>query len=188
MEIVVHQYLGALSASIATFAATNVDDAFLLTFFFARRIPVRRIVAGQYVGFAAIILLSLIGVWGALAIPHHWIHFLGLLPLAIGIRLLFRKRRSELEPPHINHSGIASIALVTLSNGADNIGVYVPFFVNSRAYLWLILTVYAVMVAIWCAVGRWLGNRSLILRSVDRFGHWAVPLVFIGLGVYILGS
>jgi len=188
MEIFVHQYLGVLSASVATFAATNVDDAFLLTFFFARRIPVRRIVLGQYVGFAAIILFSLIGVWGALAIPHRWIHFLGLLPLAMGIRLLFRKRRSELEPPHITNSGMASIALVTLANGADNIGVYVPFFVNSRAYLWLILTVYAVMVAIWCAVGRWLGRRSLILRSVDRCGHWAVPLVFIGLGIYVLLS
>jgi cadmium resistance protein CadD (predicted permease) len=177
-----------LSASIATFAATNIDDAFLLTFFFARRIPVRRVIAGQYVGFGAILLVSLIGVWGALAIPHRWIHFLGLLPLAMGIRLLFAGRRTELEPPPIGSSGIASIALVTLSNGADNIGVYVPFFVNSRAYLWLILTVYAVMVAMWCALGRWLGNRSLILRSVDRWGHWAVPLVFVGLGTYILLS
>ena len=183
-----HRYLGVLTASIATFAATNVDDAFLLTFFFARRIPVRRIVAGQYAGFAAIILISLLGVWGALAIPHRWIHFLGVLPLAMGIRLLFARRRPEQEAPHISSSGIASIALVTLSNGADNVGIYVPFFVNSRAYLWLILSVYAVMVAIWCAVSRWLGNRSLILRSVARWGHWAVPLVFIVLGIYVLLS
>ena len=182
-----HRYFGVLTASIATFAATNVDDAFLLTFFFARRIPVRRIVAGQYAGFAAIIFLSLLGVWGALAIPHRWIHFLGWLPLAMGIRLLFAKRRPDLEP-RISNSSIASIALVTLSNGADNVGIYVPFFVNSRAYLWLILSVYAVMVAIWCAVGRWLGNRRLILRSADRWGHWAVPLVFIGLGIYVLLS
>ena len=188
MEIFVHRYLGVLSASIATFAATNVDDAFLLTFFFARRIPVRRIVAGQYAGFAAIILLSLLGVWGALAIPHRWIHFLGLLPLAMGIRLLFAKRRKEPQAPNISNSSIASIALVTLSNGADNVGVYVPLFVNSRAYLWLILSVYAVMVAMWCALGRWLGNRTLILRSVDRWGHWVVPLVFVGLGIYVLLS
>jgi len=90
--------------------------------------------------------------------------------------------------PRISNSGIASIALVTLSNGADNVGVYVPFFVDGRPYLWLILIVYAVMVAMWCSVGRWLGNHSLILRSVDRWGHWAVPLVFIGLGLYVLNS
>jgi cadmium resistance protein CadD (predicted permease) len=106
----------------------------------------------------------------------------------MGVRQLFGRRRTELEPPRISNSGIASIALVTLSNGADNIGVYVPFFVDGRPYLWLILIVYAVMVAMWCSVGRWLGNQSLILRSVDRWGHWAVPLVFIGLGIYVLNS
>lgn len=183
-----HRYLGLLSASIATFAATNVDDAFLLTFFFARRIPFRRIAAGQYAGFTAIIVFSLLGVWGALAIPHRWIHFLGLVPLAMGIRLFFVKRRPEPEARNIGNGSIASIALVTLSNGADNIGVYVPFFVKSRAYLWLILSVYAAMVAMWCVLGRWLGNRTLILRSVDRWGHWAVPLVFVGLGIYVLLS
>ncbi len=183
-----NQYLAVLTASITTFVATNVDDAFLLTFLFARRIPARRIVAGQYVGFGAIILVSLIGARAALAIPHRWIRFLGVLPLAMGVRQLFGRRRTELEPQRISNSGIASIALVTLSNGADNIGVYVPFFVDGRPYLWLILIVYAVMVAMWCSVGRWLGNHSLILRSVDRWGHWAVPLVFIGLGIYVLIS
>src|ERR1700690_3010147 len=95
----VNPYLAVLSASIATFAATNIDDAFLLTLFFARRIPPRRIVAGQYLGFAAIIGISLIGVWGPLAIPHLWIHFLGVLPLAIGIKHLFQARRANSELP-----------------------------------------------------------------------------------------
>ena len=73
--------LAVLAASLTTFAATNIDDVFILTLFFARRVPTRRIVAGQYLGFAAIILVSLIGVWAALAIPHRWIRLLGVLPL-----------------------------------------------------------------------------------------------------------
>jgi cadmium resistance protein CadD (predicted permease) len=77
---------------------------------------------------------------------------------------------------------------MTLSNGADNISVYVPFFVLGRSKLWLILIEYAALVALWCLVGRWLGSHSLILRSVDRWGHWAVPLVFVGLGIYVLSS
>ena len=77
---------------------------------------------------------------------------------------------------------------MTLSNGADNISVYVPFFVIARSNLWLILSVYAVLVALWCFVGRWLGNHPLILRSVDQWGHWVVPLVFVGLGIYVLNS
>jgi cadmium resistance protein CadD (predicted permease) len=184
----VNHYVGVLSASIATFAATNIDDAFLLTFFFARRISTRRIVAGQYTGFAAIIGLSLIGAWAALAIPQRWLHFLGIVPLVIGIRHLLGRRRTEMADSRSSDGNIVSIAAITLSNGADNIGVYVPFFVKGRAYLWLILIVYAVLVALWCLAGRWLGNHSFILRSVDRWGHWAAPLLFVGLGIYVLNS
>jgi len=184
----VNRYLGVLTAAITTFAVTNVDDAFLLTLFFARRIPARRIVAGQYLGFAAIVGISLLGAWAALAIPHKWIHFLGVLPLAIGIRHLLQAHHREPGQSHTSEESIASIALLTVSNGADNIGVYVPFFVIGRAYLWLILGAYALLVALWCVVGRWLGNHPFILRSVDRWGHWAVPVIFIGLGIYVLNS
>ena len=182
-----NQYLAVLPASIATFAATNIDDVFLLTFFFAHRISTRRIVAGQYIGFGAIVGVSLIGVWAALAIPHRWIHFLGVLPVAIGIKHLLQDR-TELEAPRSSNNNVLSIAVITLSNGGDNIGVYVPFFVNGRAHLWLILIVYAVLMALWCFVGRWLGGHSFILRSVDRWGRWAGPLIFVGLGIYVLNS
>jgi cadmium resistance protein CadD (predicted permease) len=184
----VNQYLAVLSASITTFAVTNIDDAFLLTFFFARGIPMRRIVAGQYAGFAAIVGISLIVVWGALAVPHRWIRLLGVLPLAIGIKRLLQARRTAADRSLASTESVASIALVTLSNGADNISVYVPFFVIGRSNLWLILIEYAALVALWCFVGRWLGSHSLILRSVDQWGHWAVPLVFVGLGIYVLSS
>ncbi len=183
-----NHYLLVLSASLTTFAATNIDDAFLLTLFFARRVPTRRIVAGQYIGFAAIVGLSIIGVWCALAIPHRWIRLLGLLPLAIGVNRLLRARGSDASRSHASSESLASIALVTLSNGADNFGVYVPFFTIARADLWLILTTYAALIAFWCWASRWLGNHPMILRSVDRWGHWAVPLVFIGLGIYVLSS
>ncbi|HUD66352.1 MAG TPA: cadmium resistance transporter [Candidatus Sulfotelmatobacter sp.] len=135
-----NRYLEVLSASLATFATTNLDDAFLLTLLYARRIPARRIVAGQYLGFAAIVLLSLVGALAALAIPHRWIRFLGLVPLAIGVRLLLHTRRTKSERLGLANLSVASIALLTVSNGADNISVYVPFFVIARAQLWLILT------------------------------------------------
>lgn len=188
LESFVNQYLAVLSASITTFAATNIDDAFLLTFFFARRVPTRRIVAGQYVGFAAIVAVSLIGVWTALAIPHRWIHFLGLLPIALGIKHLSQPRRTDREQSHASKDSVASIALLTFLNGADNISVYVPFFIVARGKLWLILIAYATLVALWCFVARWLGKRPLALTLVSRWGYWAVPLVFMGLGLYALNS
>ena len=122
--------LAVLAASVTTFAATNLDDLFLLTVFFARRLSARRIVAGQYLGFAAIVLVSIMGMWAAgLALPKSWIRLLGILPLIIGIRdlLLMHKSRSSGDFQSPRSLSVWSIAAITLANGADNIGVYVPF-------------------------------------------------------------
>jgi cadmium resistance protein CadD (predicted permease) len=184
----VNRYLEVLAASTATFAVTNIDDALLLTLFFAKRIPARRIIAGQYLGFAIILLISLIGAVAALAIPHRWIRFLGVVPLAIGARLFLQAFPSKSNQLRVDNLSVASIALLTFSNGADNVGVYVPFFVVARAQVWLILTVYGMLVAVWCFVGRWLGTHSFIFRFVDRWADRVVPAVFILLGTYILIS
>ena len=145
--------------------------------------------AGQYVGFAAIVGISLIGVWARSR------NTASLDSFSRGAAARHRNQAPVAGAPNrcgtavaASTESVASIALVTLSNGADNISVYVPFFVIGRANLWLILIVYAALVALWCFVGRWLGSHPLILRSVDRWGHWAVPLVFIGLGIYTLCS
>ena len=185
-ESLVNQYLEVLSASLITFAVTNIDDAFLLTLFFARRIPRRRIIAGQYLGFAVIIIVSLIGALAALAIPQRWIRLLGLLPLALGIKDLFKAHRKERAAVNDSRLGVLSIALITLSNGGDNIGVYVPFFVLGRSQLWLILIVYTLLIGLWCFLGSWLGTRSLTLRLAERWAQKAVPLIFIFLGIFIL--
>jgi cadmium resistance protein CadD (predicted permease) len=81
-----------------------------------------------------------------------------------------------------------TMAAVTLANGADNLGVYVPFFAINHAHVWVILLVYAALVPVWCLAGKWLGNHTLVLRSVDQYGHFVLPFVFVGLGIYILAA
>jgi len=176
----------ALATAIATFAATNIDDLLILTLFFARRIQPRRIVAGQYLGFSAIVLVSLLGAWAAFVIPQQWIRLLGFFPLALGIKELLFADRTKFGASGIEGYGVASVALATFSNGADNIGVYVPFFTVSRAYIWLILVTYFMLIAIWCFAGRLLGNHPRVLTLVRQWGHRITPGVFIALGVYIL--
>ena len=82
--------------------------------------------------------------------------------------------------------GIASIALITFSNGADNIGLYVPFFIVGRDYLWLILVACALLIGLWCIGSRLLGSHSLVLGVVDRWAHRVMPIVLIVLGLVIL--
>lgn len=174
-------------ASVVTFAVTNIDDLVLLTLFFAGRVPMSRVVAGQYLGFSLIVALSLTGSWAAVSIPSAWFRVLGVLPLVVGIKQLLQMRRVQWKSA-TRDVGVFSIAFVTLANGGDNIGVYVPFFAMHHTRIGAILWVYAVLLVLWCAAGKWLGNHALVLRSVDRNGHFIVPFVFLGLGTYILAA
>jgi len=174
-------------ASVVTFALTNIDDLVLLTLFFAGRVPMSRVVAGQYLGFSGIVALSLTGSWAAVSIPSVWFRVLGVLPLVVGIKQLLQMHRVQWKSD-TRDVGVFSIAFVTLANGGDNIGVYVPFFAIHHTRIGAILLVYAVLLILWCAAGKWLGNHTLVLRSIDRYGHFIVPFVFIGLGTYILAT
>src|SRR5689334_12979011 len=115
------------------FAATNIDDMVVLAVFFGRaaagRTGVVRVVVGQYVGFIAILALSLLGALGARLLPHAAIPYLGLLPLFLGIRAAWRLWRPQDEDdPGRRGVGVVDVAAVTFANGGDNIGVYVPVF------------------------------------------------------------
>jgi cadmium resistance protein CadD (predicted permease) len=180
-----HSIPSVIFASIATFAGTNIDDLALLTLFFAQRVPARNVVSGQCLGFAGILAVSLTGFCAAASIPSAWLRFLGLLPLAIGVKQLVQLHRTEWKSGTRN-ADVLSIAVVTLANGADNIGVYVPFFAINHAHVWVILLVYAALLPVWCLAAKWLANHTLILRSVDHYGHFIVPFVFVGLGIYIV--
>jgi len=50
----------------------------------------------------------------------------------------------------------------------------------------LVLSTYSLLVLAWCAGGKWFGSHPLILKALDRWGHWIVPFVLIGLSGYIL--
>ncbi len=76
-------------ASIMCFIATTIDDLFLDMLFFAQattKKQVQSIFAGKYVGIGILVLLSCFGAYGLQFVPEQYIGFLGLIPIAIGIK------------------------------------------------------------------------------------------------------
>src|SRR5262249_34131962 len=148
----------------------------------------RTVVLGQYLGFGAIVLVSLIVSVGALALRPEWVGLLGLAPFAIGIKGLvaLRGRRSEAATDIGEAIGVLPIAAITLCNGGDNIAVYAPLFAR-RAWtdIALMLAVFAIMVSVWCGVAYRLVRLPGVSSALNRWGHWIAPLVLLGLGVYI---
>jgi len=63
-------------------------------------------------------------------VPADQLRWLGVIPAAMGFALLFRKNKTE-ETEKFTGGGIVPVALVTVANGADNLGVYIPLFATS---------------------------------------------------------
>jgi cadmium resistance transport/sequestration family protein len=200
---------GAIIAGITSFAATNIDDIVILMLFFAQvnaSFRPRQIVVGQYLGFSVLIIASLPGFFGGLIVPRAWIGLLGLVPIAIGVsRLVNREKDEEVQAvsDELNRSRgnnslgstltslispqTLNVAAVTLANGGDNIGIYVPLFASSTlASLLVILGIFFLLIGVWCYIAYLLARQPAIAHVLTRYGKAVVPFVLIGLGIFIL--
>lgn len=179
--------------SLLAFVSTNIDDIFVLMLFFSnRKFSESRIIIGQYLGIGALVIAAFIGSYIGNFIDQRYIGILGLFPIYLGIRHIMeaiRKKgdaKAELQVDVRTGSAI-TVAAVTIGNGGDNIGVYVPLLTTMTASEKVQLAiVFAVMTYLWCMAGKYLAFHPLIAKQLDKFGHVIIPMVLILLGVFIL--
>jgi cadmium resistance protein CadD (predicted permease) len=190
---------GIIVEAAGLFAVSNVDDILVLSLFFGRSAGQphagRRIVAGQYLGFTALLVVAVAAAYGATFLSESAIAYLGLLPLILGLRAAWQARgnrghgddgEQEGEDKPVGPSSLQAAA-VTFANGSDNIGVYLPVFANSGAAgIAVYVAVFLVLVGVWCAAGRFFATRPAVARIIGRWGHILHPLVLITLGLFIL--
>lgn len=82
---------------------------------------------------------------------------------------------------------ILSVALVGVANGADNIGVYIPLFTGySSIQVIITIIVFVLMMAVWCFLGEKITDFPKIKAIIQTYKYFAVPVVFVGLGIYII--
>lgn len=186
--------LAVLAQAVATFVVTNIDDILLLALFFGQaggdRTAERRVVIGQFAGFGALLTISVLAASVLRLLPEDAIAYLGLIPLALGVRAAisaWRHRGDDAEEPRVESLTIGKVATVTFSNGGDNIGVYVPVFTAAGPDgTALYAVVFLVMVAVWCFLGRYSATRPVIARALTRWGHVLLPVVLISIGSIIV--
>jgi cadmium resistance protein CadD (predicted permease) len=167
----------ALMLGVTVFAATNIDNIFVLLGFFADpKFRTHYIIVGQCLGIAALVLVSVVAALLAFAITRVHVRFLGLAPIAIGSKKLcdlWRGYETDKNPEerHAARGGQAfAVAAVTFVNGGDNIGVYTPLFaVRSGIDTAVIVSVFAVMTALWCAIAHWLAHHRTVEAPIRRY-------------------
>lgn len=195
-----NQLVTAIPTGLAAFTATNIDDLVILTLFFSqvnKTFRTRHIYIGQYLGFAVLVLASLTGFFGGLVVPSNWIGLLGLMPIATGLSRLLSKESDSVESETVvtEKSAIASfispqtysVAAVTIANGSDNIGIYMPLFANSTwESLLIILGIFFSLVGVWCYAAYTLTRLPAINQVITPHSSAVVPFVLIALGAYIV--
>ena len=139
---------GLIAIGVAAFAATNIDDIFVLMMFFSSSsssssmtFPVKQVVLGQYIGIGLLVAISALGSFISLAVPTYIIALLGIVPIVIGVKklIVFRKKKESNSKQTVqdkkknNNLVFAAVAAVTFSNGGDNIGVYTPLFAKHNS-------------------------------------------------------
>jgi cadmium resistance protein CadD (predicted permease) len=191
-------FAAQISLAVVAFASTDTDDLFVLIGFFADpKFKARHVVAGQYLGIAALYTVSVIGSLVSLIVPAAYIGLLGLAPIAIGANKLWDQwRGDETEADPKNHEAVArrgaigkvlAVAAVTTANGGDNIGVYTPLFAMRTAEeLAVFGIVFVLMTALWCFAAHWLVHHRTVGAPIRRYAHRIVPFVLIALGMLIL--
>ena len=191
--------LTSVLQAIGLFAATNIDDIIVLSLFFARgagqRGTTARILAGQYLGFAGILVAAILVTTGAGAfLPPAAIPYFGLIPLGLGLWAAWEAWRGDGDDDDEakvagKKVGVGTVAGVTFANGGDNIGVYTPVFLSVEplavvAYCVIFLALVAVLVAL----AKFVATRPPIAEVLERWEHILFPIVLIGLGIAILVS
>jgi cadmium resistance protein CadD (predicted permease) len=139
--------------------------------------------------------VSAAGALLSLVIPNAYLGLLGILPILIGIRKLVALRHERVQTNQAtsvhrtpsSYGNIAGVALVTIANGGDNVGVYMPSFaVHSGSQIVAIAVVFAAMTALWCMLAHRMVSHPRFGAPFRRYTHIFAPLVLIGLGVLII--
>jgi cadmium resistance protein CadD (predicted permease) len=88
---------------------------------------------------------------------------------------------------HCCNLQILKIASITVANGADNIAIYTPLFAQaSKWQICVYIGIFLGMIFVWLIISYLFINFRPILNLAQKYAHYIVPLVFIGIGIYIL--
>lgn len=202
----------ASATAASAFCASNLDDIVLLLLLFSGADGKRsrwHVVAGQYLGFTLLVLASLLGFIGGQFLPQEWVGVLGLVPVGLGVSQIIdsinASQRSygdslvstdssptENTPMWLPRLGLpctqmVAVAGLTIANGGDNLGLYMPLFAQSDLLqLSTTLVVFFLLVGVWCLAAWRLLRAPGLADLISRYGQQFVAPILIGLGLLIL--
>ncbi len=206
-----------ITAIVSFFSTNIDDIFILMLFFSQvnKDIKVKHIVIGQYLGIGALTAISIAGALGISIIPQEYVGLLGLVPIYLGIKEYIEYKKEiknnveeEVQDAEENiqeqvflnqenktlvsirkfiSPSILKVTGVTIANGGDNIGIYIPLFSSMKLYSILItVIVFLLLTGVWCFIGFKLAEHPFVNKNIEKYKHIFVPIIFVVLGVFII--
>lgn len=183
--------------SIILYSGTAVDLLIILMLFFAKRKSRKDIIniyLGQFLGSVSLIFLSLLFAFVLNYIPSKEIlGLLGLIPIFLGLKVLLL---GDSDGEAIAKDGLRKdnknliflVAMITFAScGADNIGVFVPYFTTlNLENLIVTLLTFLVMIYLLVFSAQKLAQVPSVGETLEKYSRWFIAVVYLGLGMYIL--
>ena len=183
--------------SIILYSGTAVDLLIILMLFFAKRKSRKDIIniyLGQFLGSVSLILISLLFAFVLNYIPSKEIlGLLGLIPIFLGLKVLLL---GDSDGEAIAKDGLRKdnknliflVAMITFAScGADNIGVFVPYFTTlNLTNLIVTLLTFLVMIYLLVFSAQKLAQVPSVGETLEKYSRWFIASVYLGLGIYIL--
>ena len=183
--------------SIILYSGTAVDLLIILMLFFAKRKSRKDIIniyLGQFLGSVSLIFISLLFAFVLNYIPSKEIlGLLGLIPIFLGLKVLLL---GDSDGEAIAKDGLRKdnknliflVAMITFAScGADNIGVFVPYFTTlNLANLIVTLLTFLVMIYLLVFSAQKLAQVPSVGETLEKYSRWFIAVVYLGLGMYIL--
>ena len=183
--------------SIILYSGTAVDLLIILMLFFAKRKSRKDIIniyLGQFLGSVSLIFLSLLFAFVLNYIPSKEIlGLLGLIPIFLGLKVLLL---GDSDGEAIAKDGLREdnknliflVAMITFAScGADNIGVFVPYFTTlNLANLIVTLLTFLVMIYLLVFSAQKLAQVPSVGETLEKYSRWFIAVVYLGLEMYIL--
>src|SRR5574341_218741 len=168
--------------SIILYSGTAVDLLIILMLFFSKkksRKDIINIYLGQFLGSVSLILLSLFFAFVLDYIPSKEIlGLLGLIPIFLGLKVLLL---GDSDGEAIAKEGLSKdnknliflVAMITFAScGADNIGVFVPYFTTlNLANLIVALLTFLVMICLLVFSAQKLAQVPSVEETLEKYSR-----------------
>jgi cadmium resistance transport/sequestration family protein len=186
--------LKTIITAVITYLATSIDEIpvlFMLYMDSAHRGKGKTITFSYFLGTFLLVAAGLFGAAGLNLLPVKWaIGLIGIIPFVMGIKILIKGDEDEEEAMEKSKKFTAlwlKVLIITLSLGADDLGVYIPLFtsLDTMEILQMII-VFAIGTGILCLISYRLTAIDPLVNFIEKRERFFTGVVFIAVGIMVM--